>query len=82
MCTILTIVRYLSDTCLFLGFIRAFCSKSEWGSTQTVLIIILYWSEQILQNYTYLLPNKRSTTHTVKNYFPPITVYRFRVDPQ
>ena len=66
---------------VFFGFTRAFCSKSEWGSTQSVLIIILYWREQISRNCTYLLPNKRST-HTVKNYFPPMTVYRFWVDPQ
>ena len=44
-------------------------------------MIILYWSEQISRNCTYLLPNIRST-HTVKNYFPPMTVYRFGVDPQ
>ena len=66
---------------IFLGFTTTFCSKSEWGSNQNVLMIILYWSEQISRNCTYLLPNK-SSTHTVKNYFSPLTVYRFRVDPQ
>ena len=66
---------------VFLGFTGAYCSKSEWGSTQNVLMIILYRSEQISRNCTYLLPNKRST-HTVKNYFPPMTVYQFVVDPQ
>ena len=44
-------------------------------------MIILYWSEKISCNWTYLLPNK-SSTHTVKNYFLPMTVYRFGVDPQ
>ena len=63
-----------------LGFHQGICSKSEWGSAQNVLMIILYWSEQISRNCTYLLPNKRAT-HTVKNYFPPMTVYRLGVDP-
>ena len=31
------------------------------GVTQNVMIIMLYWSEQVSQNYTYLLANKRST---------------------
>ena len=48
----------------FLGFTRAFFSKSEWGSTQNVLMIMLHWSKQISRNFTYLLPNERST-HTV-----------------
>ena len=34
-----------------------------------------------VKKLTYLLPNTRST-HTVKNYFPPMTVHRFAVDPQ
>ena len=50
------------------------------GSTLIVLIIILYWSEQISRNCTYLLLNKNST-HIVKNYPPPMTVNRFGVDP-
>ena len=66
---------------VFLGFTRAFCSKSEWGSTQNVVMIILYWSEQTSRNWTYLLPNK-SSTHTVKKYFPSMNVYQFGVDPQ
>ena len=49
--------------------------------SQNVLMIILYWSEQISRNCTYLLPNKRAT-YTVKNYFRPMTVYRLGVDPQ
>ena len=65
---------------IFLGFTGTFCSKSEWGSTQNVLIIILYWGKQISRNCTYLLSNTRSI-HTVKNYFTPMTVYRFGVDP-
>ena len=35
---------------VFLGFTRAFCSKSEWGSTQNVLMIMLYRSEKISRN--------------------------------
>ena len=65
---------------VLLGFTRVFCSLSEWGSTQNVLMIMLYWSEKISRNCTYLLLNTRST-HTVKSYFPPMTVHRFEVDP-
>ena len=71
--------QYLSlvhSSKIFLGFTRVFCSQSEWGSTQNVLMIMLYWSEKISRNCTYLLPNTRST-HTMKNSFPPITVHRF-----
>ena len=66
---------------VFLGFTGAFSSKFEWGSTQNVLMIMLYWRKQIPQNCAYLLPNTKST-HTVKNYFTPMTVHRFGVDPQ
>ena len=34
-------------TQLFLGFTTLLCSESEWGSTSTVLMLILYWSEQM-----------------------------------
>ena len=27
----------------FLGFTMQICSKSEWGSTSTVLMFMLYW---------------------------------------
>ena len=57
-----------------------FAVNLDWGSTQNLLMIILYWSEQISRNCTYLLPNK-SSTHTVKNYFPSMNVYQFGVDP-
>ena len=40
---------------------------------------MLYKSEKISRNCTYLLPNTRST-HTVINYFSPMIVHR--VDPQ
>ena len=73
--------RYSILPCVFLGFTRVFCSQSEWGSTQNVLMFMLYWREKISPNCTYLLPNTRSI-HTVKNCFPPMTVHRFRVDPQ
>ena len=66
---------------LFLGFTRVFYSQTEWGSAHNVLMTMLYWSEKISRNCTYLLPNTRST-RTVKNYFPPMTVHRLGVDPQ
>ena len=47
----------------FLGFTMQICSKSEWGSTSTVLMFILYWREQMIGNCTYLLRNTRPT-HT------------------
>ncbi len=40
------------------------CSKSEWGSTSTVLMFMLYWREQMIGNCTYLL-RKTRPTHTV-----------------
>ncbi len=49
---------------LFLGFTMQICSKSEWGSTSTLLMFILYWREQMIRNCTYLLRNTRPT-HTV-----------------
>ncbi len=48
----------------FLGFTVQICSKSEWGSTLTVLMFMLYWREQMIGNCTYLLRNTRPT-HTV-----------------
>ena len=32
----------------FLGFTMQICSKSEWGSTLTVLTFMLYWREQMI----------------------------------
>ncbi len=49
---------------VFLGFTMQICSKSEWGSTSTVLMFMLYWREQMIGNCTYLLRNTRPT-HTV-----------------
>ena len=37
------------------------CSGSEWRSSSTVLTFMLNWSEQIIPNYTDLLPNTRPT---------------------
>ena len=68
-------------TMRILGFHLGILQLIWVGSTQNVLMIMLYWSDKIWRNCTYLLPNTRST-HTVKNYFPPITVHRFGVDPQ
>ena len=48
----------------YLGFTMQICSKSEWGSTSTVLMFMLYWREQMIGNCTYLLRNTRPT-HTV-----------------
>ena len=48
----------------FLAFTMQICSKSEWGSTSTVLMFMLYWREQVTGNCTYLLRNTRPT-HTV-----------------
>ena len=56
-------------------------SENAYMLGMYVLIIMLYWSEKNLTNCTYLLPNTRST-HKVKNYFPPMTVHRFGLDPQ
>ena len=41
-----------------ISFTRASCSKSVWGSTQNVLMVIMYWSEQISRNCTYLRQTK------------------------
>ena len=59
----------LNHCYLFLGFTRPFAVNLSGGQPK---MIMLYWSEQISQNCTYLLPN----------YFPLMTVYRFVVDPQ
>ncbi len=40
---------------LFLGFTMQIYNKSEWGSTSTVLMFMLYWREQMIGNCTYLL---------------------------
>jgi hypothetical protein len=45
-----------------------------------VLMLMLYWSEQMIRNCMYLPPKTRPT-HTVKNWFTLTTVSRFRVDP-
>ncbi len=65
---------------VFLGFTMQIRSKSEWGSTSTVLMFMLYWREQMIGNCTYLLRNTRPT-HTVNISFTPMTMSRFRVDP-
>ena len=52
------------DNTLFLGFTMQIGSKSDWGSTSTALLFMLYWREQMTGNCTYLLPNPRPT-HTV-----------------
>ena len=65
---------------VFLGFTMPFCSQSEWGSTLIVLMFILYWSEQITRNCTYLLKNIKQT-HTKNIYFTPMTISQFKVDP-
>ena len=43
---------------LILGFHMQICSKSEWGSTSTVMMFMLYWREQMIGNCTYLLRTK------------------------
>ena len=59
----------------------AFYIKSKWGSAQNVLMIILYWSEEISRNYAYLLPNKTSI-YTVKNHFAPMTCIDLELIPR
>ena len=44
------------------GFTMQICSKSEWGSTSTVLMFMLYC--KMIGNCTYSLRNTRPT-HTV-----------------
>ncbi len=57
-------MNFLDFYQIFLGFTMQICSKSEWGSTSTVLMFMLYWREQMIGNCTYLLRNTRPT-HTV-----------------
>ncbi len=71
---------HLKIPIVFLGFTLQICSISEWGSTLTVLMFVLYWKEQIIGNCTYLLRNTRPT-HTLNIYFTPMTMSPFRVDP-
>ncbi len=57
-----TLLRYDNwYTTQFLGFTMQIRSKSEWGSTSTVLMFVLYWKEQMIGNCTYLLRNTRPT---------------------
>ena len=65
---------------VFLGFTMQICSKSEWGSTSTVLMFMLHRREQMTGNCTYLPRNTRPT-HTVNIYSTPMTMSRFRIDP-
>ena len=51
----LSVICCISAFGIFLGFTMQICSKSEWGSTSTVLMFMLYWREQMIANYTYLL---------------------------
>ena len=57
-----------------------FAVNLSGGQPKNVLMIMLYWIGKISRNCTYLLPTSRSA-HTVKHYFPPMTVHRFGVDP-
>ncbi len=50
----------ITDPNEFLGCTMQICSKSEWGSTSTVLMFMLYWREQMIGNCTtYLLRKTR-----------------------
>jgi hypothetical protein len=64
-----------------LGFTTALCSsESDGGSTANVLMLMLYWSEKVIRNSTYLTPNTM-LIHKTKNRLTLITVFCFRVDP-
>ena len=64
----------------FLGFTTALCSESDGRSTSTdVLMLMLYWSEKMIQNSMYLPPNQR-LIHKTNNRLTLITVFCFRVD--
>ena len=59
-------IREIREACVrevsvFLDFTMQICSKSEWGSTSTVLMFMLYWREQMIGNCTSLLQNTRPT---------------------
>jgi hypothetical protein len=38
---------------LFLGITKALCRESDWGSTSNVLMLMLYWSEEMIRNSMY-----------------------------
>ncbi len=41
------------------------CSKSEWGSTSTVLMFMLYWKEHIqIGNCTYFATKHEANTYS------------------
>ncbi len=44
------------------------CSKSEWGSTSTVLMFTLYWREQMIGNCTYLQRGELVSEHLIHSH--------------
>ena len=65
---------------IFLGFTTALCSQSDGGSTSNALMLMLYWSEKTIRNFTYLPLNTR-LIHKTNNRLTLITGFCFRVDP-
>jgi hypothetical protein len=50
------------------------------GLTSNVLMLMLYWSEKMMRNSTYLPPNTK-LIHKTNNRLTLITVFCFRVEP-
>ena len=77
---ILIQVRYVH--LIFLGFTRAFFSKSEWGVNPKCIDDYTVLERTNLTKLHIFAAKQKGRKHTVKNYFPPMTVHQFGVDPQ
>ena len=50
-----TLVFYMFSANYWVSYTTQIFSKSDWGSTSTVLMFMFYWGEQMIGNCMYLL---------------------------